>query len=60
MTTLIIIYIALVFFTIGGLSQHGEFGNKSVFVLSLFLALVMPFCVLVSLGRVWYWIVSKI
>ena len=60
MTTLIIIYIALVFFTIGGLLQHGELGTKSVFVLSLFLAFVMPFMLLVSLGRVWYWIVSKI
>lgn len=60
MTTLIIIYIALVFFTIGGLLQYGELGTKGVLVLSLFLAFVMPFYVLVSLGRVWCWIISKI
>jgi len=60
MTTLIIIYIVFVLFTIGGLLQHGEFGTKSVFVLSLFFAFVMPFVLLVSLGRVWYWIISKI
>ena len=60
MTTLIIIYITFVLFTIGALSQHGELGTKSVFVLSLFIAFVIPFCVLVSLGRVWYWIISKI
>lgn len=60
MTTLIIIYIALVFFTIGGLSQSGEFGTKTAFVLSLFLAFVMPFALLISLGRAWYSIVSKI
>lgn len=59
MTTLIIIYIAFVLFTIGGLLQHGELGTKSVFVLSLFLAFVMPFVLLISLGRVWYCIVSK-
>lgn len=60
MTTLIIIYIAFVLFTIGGLSQYGEFGTKNVFVLSLFLAFVMPFLLLISLGRVWYWFISKI
>lgn len=60
MTTLIIIYIAFVLFTIGALLQYGEFGTKSVFVLSLFLAFVMPFALLISLGRVWYSIVSKI
>ncbi len=59
MTTLIIIYIAFVFFTIGGLLQQGELGTKTVFVLSLFLAFVMPFALLISLGRVWYCIVSK-
>ena len=60
MVTLIIIYIALVFFTIGALSQYDEFDTKSVFVLSLFLAFVMPFMFLISLGRVWYWFISKI
>jgi hypothetical protein len=59
MTTLIIIYIAFVFFTIGGLLQQGKFGTKTVFVLSLFLAFVMPFELLISLGRVWYCIFSK-
>lgn len=58
MTTLIIIYIALVFFTIGALLQYGEFDTKRVFVLSLFLAFVMPFMLLISLGKVWYSIVS--
>jgi hypothetical protein len=60
MTTLIIIYIVFVLFTIGVLLQHGKLGTKSVFVLSLFLAFVMQFYVFVSLGRVWYWIISKI